>query len=68
MVVYSLTKVESSVAMAVAVSDYLFMTSHPITQVIGYGILAGLSGYFGKHFITNAMNNEKSLLASTPKE
>jgi hypothetical protein len=67
MVVYSLTKVESSIAMGIAISDYLFLSGHPVVQIIGYGILGGLSGYFGKHFISNALANEKSLTSSTPK-
>ena len=61
MVKYSLTKIESAAGLAVAVGDYMVLTGHPVISAIGYSILAGLGGYFGKHFITNSLATEKSL-------
>ena len=60
---YNLTKVESAAGAAVVVADYLLMTGSPIKMAIGYGILAGVGAYFGKHFITNALANEQALIA-----
>ena len=48
---YSLTKVESAAGAAVVVGDYLLMSGDPIKMAIGYAVMAGISAYFGKHFI-----------------
>lgn len=62
---YNLTKVESAAGAAIVVGDYLLMSGSPIKMVIGYAILAGIGAYFGKHFITNALANEQSLVSAT---
>lgn len=61
MVKYSLSKVEASIGSAVVVADFLILNGHSIEQAIGYGILAGIVGYFGKHFVSNSLANEKAI-------
>lgn len=58
---YNLTKVESAAGAAIVVGDYLLMSGSPIRTAIGYAILAGIGAYFGKHFITNALQAEAAL-------
>ena len=59
---YSLTKVESAAGAAVVVGDYLLMSGDPIKMAIGYAVMAGISAYFGKHFITNALASEQAIV------
>ena len=59
---YSLTKVESAAGAAVVVGDYLLMSGDPIKMALGYAIMAGISAYFGKHFITNALASEQAIV------
>ena len=59
---YSLTKVESAAGAAVVVGDYLLMSGDPIKMAIGYAVMAGISAYFGKHFISNAMASEQAIV------
>ena len=65
MVKYNLTKVESAAGAAVVVGDYLLMTGDPLKMVFGYAVLAGISAYFGKHFISNALASEQALTGQT---
>lgn len=58
---YNLTKVESAAGAAIVVGDYLLMSGSPVKIVIGYAILAGITAYFGKHFISNALASEAAL-------
>lgn len=67
MVKYNLTKVESAIGAAVVVGDYLILTGDPLKTAIGYAVIAGIAGYFGKHFVSNALATEKEVLANTPK-
>ena len=64
---YSLTKVESAVGMAIVVSDFLFLTGHSVASAIGYGVIAGIGGYFGKHFITNSIAQENATASEIAK-
>ena len=59
---YSLTKVESAAGAAVVVGDYLLISGDPIKMAIGYAIMAGISAYFGKHFISNALASEQAIV------
>ncbi|MBX8642796.1 MAG: hypothetical protein KIY10_09495 [Thermoplasmata archaeon] len=59
---YSLTKIESAAGAAVVVGDYLLMSGDPIKMAIGYAVMAGISAYFGKHFISNAMASEQAIV------
>ena len=59
---YSLTKVESAAGAAVVVGDYLLMSGDPIKMALGYAIMAGISAYFGKHFISNALASEQAIV------
>lgn len=59
---YSLTKVESAAGAAVVVGDYLLMSGDPIKMAIGYAVMAGISAYFGKHFISNALASEQAIV------
>lgn len=59
---YSLTKVESAAGAAVVVGDYLLMSGDPIKMALGYAVMAGISAYFGKHFISNAMASEQAIV------
>ena len=59
---YSLTKVESATGAAVVVGDYLLMSGDPIKMALGYAVMAGISAYFGKHFITNALASEQAIV------
>ena len=62
---YNLTKVESAIGMAIVVGDYLLLSGSPFRTAIGYAILAGISGYFGKHFISNALASEAAATGAT---
>jgi hypothetical protein len=64
---YSLTKAESAVGMAIVVSDFLFLTGHSVASAIGYGVIAGIGGYFGKHFITNSIAQETATASEVAK-
>ena len=64
---YSLTKAESAVGMAIVVSDFLFLTGHSVASAIGYGVIAGIGGYFGKHFITNSIAQETTTTSEVAK-
>ena len=64
---YSLTKAESAVGMAIVVSDFLFLTGHSVASAIGYGVIAGIGGYFGKHFITNSIAQETATVSEVAK-
>ena len=64
---YSLTKAESAVGMAIVVSDFLFLTGHSVASAIGYGVIAGIGGYFGKHFITNSIAQETATAGEVAK-
>ena len=59
---YSLTKVESAMGAAIVVGDYLIMSGDSIKMAIGYAVMAGISAYFGKHFISNAMASEQAIV------
>ena len=59
---YSLTKIESAMGAAVVVGDYLLMSGDPIKMAIGYAVMAGISAYFGKHFISNALASEQAIV------
>ena len=59
---YSVTKVESAAGAAVVVGDYLLMSGDPIKMALGYAVMAGISAYFGKHFISNAMASEQAIV------
>ena len=59
---YSLTKVESAMGAAIVVGDYLLMSGDSIKMAIGYAVMAGISAYFGKHFITNALASEQAIV------
>ena len=59
---YSLTKIESAAGSAVVVGDYLLMSGDPIKMAIGYAVMAGISAYFGKHFISNALASEQAIV------
>ena len=59
---YSLTKIESAAGAAVVVGDYLLMSGDPIKMAIGYAVMAGISAYFGKHFISNALASEQAIV------
>ena len=59
---YSLTKVESAAGAAVVVGDYLLMSGDPIKMALGYAVMAGISAYFGKHFISNALASEQAIV------
>ena len=59
---YSLTKIESAAGAAVVVGDYLLMSGDPIKTAIGYAVMAGISAYFGKHFISNALASEQAIV------
>jgi membrane protein implicated in regulation of membrane protease activity len=67
MMKYSLTKVETAIGAAIAVGDLLLMQGDPVKQVVGYAILSGISAYFGKHFISNALAAEKEIAAAPVK-
>ena len=58
---YNISKIESAIASAVVVSDYLLLSGHTYVQAIGYGIMAGIVGFYGKHFVSNSLANEKAL-------
>ena len=58
---YNLTKVESAVGAAVVVGDYLLLSGDPVKTAVGYAVLAGISAYFGKHFISNALAAEAAI-------
>lgn len=58
---YNLTKVESAIGAAVVVGDYLILTGDPLKTAVGYAVIAGIAGYFGKHFISNALTTEAAL-------
>ena len=59
---YSLTKVESAIGAAIVVGDYLIMSGDSIKMAIGYAVMAGISAYFGKHFISNALASEQAIV------
>ena len=59
---YSLTKVESAMGAAIVVGDYLIMSGDSIKMAIGYAVMAGISAYFGKHFISNALASEQAIV------
>ena len=59
---YSLTKIESAAGAAVIVGDYLLISGDPIKMAIGYAVMAGISAYFGKHFINNALASEQAIV------
>ena len=59
---YILTKVESAIGAAIVVGDYLIMSGDSIKMAIGYAVMAGISAYFGKHFISNALASEQAIV------
>lgn len=57
MAIKDLTKLETAGGLAVAVSDLLYIQSplvSTIGRIIGYGVLAGIGGYFGKRILSEA--------------